>query len=553
MVWSALDFEFGNPLPQSLLRFPAVCIIGFVPHILVLLGIIVCLIIYGLGLLLSALAPTTDSLTLNLHQRLVNAHGNMQANLSLSAIRITRDMDFYTALLRTGFVAIRMASEAVYLNEDRSVSMPHHTWLEEARFREAEELRSQVVGMRFPDDQIGTIGHIPIKEGTKPGTTGFGRERAAQKVTRGRSGRGGRIAAGVTERSSTWLMALDYLLNISRLFARVSALSVLWFLSRLRIRTQPASLLWLARRQKLGTDDRASRGKNHELSGQDSAYLPGQGVIPGMDEIDVETEFRRQNGNQDEASLDAELYSHWASGGWWGVNDLSGDYVPKESNALWDTTSVLSTSSVETEDEACEVSPFDDDNHGSLARTSTMLSRESRLVPDPIWDINHFARLLHPATLEEREEAQALSAHLQSDRIMTRSAFRRYEQVRRSRVLLHPGYTSHRMSTSANRNTRLMSLDDDEVLLEQMILSRRQLRSPKSHEVHASSTAKMETEDGKSLPCVVCHMSARTIIVWPCRCLSLCDDCRVSLAMNNFDKCVCCRREVLSFSRIFVP
>ena len=53
--------------------------------------------------------------------------------------------------------------------------------------------------------------------------------------------------------------------------------------------------------------------------------------------------------------------------------------------------------------------------------------------------------------------------------------------------------------------------------------------------------------------CVVCQSAPRTVIVWPCRCLSLCDDCRVSLAMNNFDKCVCCRREVISFSRIFVP
>ena len=51
----------------------------------------------------------------------------------------------------------------------------------------------------------------------------------------------------------------------------------------------------------------------------------------------------------------------------------------------------------------------------------------------------------------------------------------------------------------------------------------------------------------------VCQSSPRSIIVWPCRCLSLCDDCRVTLAMNNFDKCVCCRRDVVSFSRVFVP
>lgn len=550
MVWSVIDFEFGNPLPQSLLRFPTVCIIGFVPHLLVLSGIIVCSMIYGLALILSALAPTTDSSTLNWRQRLATAHGNMQANLSLATIRITRDMDFYTALLRTGFTTITMASEAVYLNEERSVNMRHRTWLEEARLREVEELRSQTAGMRVANDHIGTIGLIPVKEGTGLGGSGFGRERSAQKVTGARGARGGRLTTGVTERSSTWVMALEYLLNITRLFARVGALSLLWFLGRLRIRTRPAYLLWLARRRKLETGHRASLEKNPD-SLKYTPYTIGKHELPCTDGVDVELEFRQANDYQDEASLDAELYNYWASGGWWGVSDMSGDYTPKESGEVWDNTSVLSTSSVEGDDELFERAILKHDNHDNLLKTSTISVCESHVVADPIWDTDHLARLLHPATLEEKEEARTLSAHLQSDKVMTRSAFRRHERVRRSRILW-PGLASHNMSSLRDQNTRL-NPDDDDQILEQILLSRRRLRMPGSVETQSSSSIGLEGEDSRSLPCVVCHTSARTIIVWPCRCLSLCDDCRVSLAMNNFDKCVCCRRDVHSFSRVYVP
>ncbi|KAG5929250.1 hypothetical protein E4U42_006508 [Claviceps africana] len=549
MIWSGIHFEFGNPLPQNLLRFPTVCIISFVPNLLVLSGIIVCSMIYGMALMLSAFTHTTDSSALNLRQRLANAHGNMQANVSLAAIRITRDMDFYTALLRTGFFAITMASEAVYLNEERNVNIPHHTWLEEARFREMEQLRRQAVGMRFENDNIGTIGLIPVKEGAEPGASGFGRERAAQKVTTGRSARAGRLTTGVAERSSTWMMALEYLLKITRLFASVGALSLLWFLGRLRLRTQPACLLWLARSRKLGTGHRVSTGENPESLGQHTPYSPDGHLDPGLEGIDIEFWFRQANDDQDEANLDAELYNYWASGGWWGVSDMSGDYVPKESSEVWDTTSVLSASSVEADGEGCGTSAFKDDNHDNLIKTS---GREGRLVADPIWDTNHLARLLHPATFEEQEEARALSAHLQCDKIMTRSAFRRHEQIRRGRILLPTGLARHNMSASMDRNAG-RSPDDFDQALEQMLLSRRRRRMPASLEVQANSSIELKAEESQSLPCVVCHMSARTIIVWPCRCLSLCDDCRVSLAMNNFDKCVCCRRDVHSFSRIYVP
>ncbi|PVG04101.1 hypothetical protein CPB86DRAFT_721686 [Serendipita vermifera] len=56
--------------------------------------------------------------------------------------------------------------------------------------------------------------------------------------------------------------------------------------------------------------------------------------------------------------------------------------------------------------------------------------------------------------------------------------------------------------------------------------------------------------------CVICMGSERVIICWPCRCLSMCDDCRSNLASRNGPSkhsCPCCRQSVEGFSRIFIP
>jgi hypothetical protein len=167
--------------------------------------------------------------------------------------------------------------------------------------------------------------------------------------------------------------------------------------------------------------------------------------------------------------------------------------------------------------------------------------------------MDDLARLLHPRSPEEREEAHALAAHLASDRIMTRSHYKQVQRLQRTQVLTsgRPGLF-HGMAVARGK----LSPEEEAQLLEQILLSKR--RQPEVEDgapgEPSSSWATGAAGLGPDGPqCVVCQSAARTIIVWPCRCLSLCDDCRVSLAMNNFDKCVCCRREVSSFSRIYVP
>lgn len=554
IVWSTIIFDFSDTTSQSLRRFPTVCIIGFLPHILVLAGILLCLTIYGFALLLSAISASanSDRASLTFRQRIMYAHENMQANVSLSSVRMTRDMDFYTALLRAGFAAITMASEAVYLNEDGGVNLQRHTWLEEARFREAEAMQRQWMGT----GGIGAIGLIPIKSDGTVVPNGYSRERAAQNVSKGQKEKSLRTGAGTgtgtSERSSRWLMALDFFLGIGRLIVRVIAVVTLRFLKVLRIRSEPRWLRWLAGRLKADgiaeKDELLERLRKHRANANRSSQ-----AIEG---IDIAAELRRAGNYDDEQQLQKDLYMYFVEGGPWGSGDSSGDYNPPDGDDLWDTTSVMSMSTNQSEAGDGDTSGWESEESGQKTPTqrSPRMTRENTPVADSPMDMGSLARLLSPGSKEDREEAANLAAHFESDKIMTRASFRRLEQLKRTRVLTSPGRqkggkTVNVLGTPSRRGTKL-NPDDEERMLEQLILSRRQAANDQIGDEERQPQA---GDDDSSPQCVVCQSSARTIIVWPCRCLSLCDDCRVSLAMNNFDKCVCCRRDVLSFSRIYVP
>ncbi|KAJ2851540.1 hypothetical protein IWW36_001024 [Coemansia brasiliensis] len=77
---------------------------------------------------------------------------------------------------------------------------------------------------------------------------------------------------------------------------------------------------------------------------------------------------------------------------------------------------------------------------------------------------------------------------------------------------------------------------DETESLAQLIQSR---RSVQPHE-----------DETRSL-CVVCWTNVRTVMLRPCRCLCLCNDCRAALVVRSFDHCPCCRRTVAGYSRVY--
>ncbi|AGO13353.1 AaceriAFR212Wp [[Ashbya] aceris (nom. inval.)] len=64
-----------------------------------------------------------------------------------------------------------------------------------------------------------------------------------------------------------------------------------------------------------------------------------------------------------------------------------------------------------------------------------------------------------------------------------------------------------------------------------------------------TSASKIQDEDA-DMSCVVCKTNLRNIVLWPCRCFALCEECRVSLGLRGFKACVCCRADVHGYSRL---
>lgn len=71
-----------------------------------------------------------------------------------------------------------------------------------------------------------------------------------------------------------------------------------------------------------------------------------------------------------------------------------------------------------------------------------------------------------------------------------------------------------------------------------------------------SATEKMQNksslrEHDLDTLCAVCKTNERNIILWPCKCFAICETCRISLALRDYKTCVCCRRNVEGFSRVY--
>jgi hypothetical protein len=180
-------------------------------------------------------------------------------------------------------------------------------------------------------------------------------------------------------------------------------------------------------------------------------------------------------------------------------------------------------------------------------------SRESTPSQDTLIDMGTLARLLDPHDRESRQEARILAAHLspgkESSQIMTRSRYQQQVERERSRILLSSRLIHGPSSSQSSGTKRKPTPEEESEILEHLILSRRAEKESLDSNTWESGATGLPNGP----PCVVCQTNSRAIITWPCRCLCICEDCRVSLAMNNFGSCVTCRQEVGGFMRLWVP
>lgn len=107
--------------------------------------------------------------------------------------------------------------------------------------------------------------------------------------------------------------------------------------------------------------------------------------------------------------------------------------------------------------------------------------------------------------------------------------------------------------------SRYGDLFSDEVIgtvLLSRILARRDLESAPDDTGSVSSVEfEADSDTDKALlatdmGCILCHDQPKNIVVWPCRCLSVCDTCRLLLGQRGYKKCLKCGAHVNGFSKI---
>lgn len=564
---------------NGLLHFPTVCMVGFVPHLVVLLGIMVCIGIYLLALMLTVLSLETNSFipaASTLRQKVRIAHENLQAAVQVRGIRIKWDEDIYTALLRLGFTALTAASEAVFLNEGRSVEVRQFSWLEEDRLDEIESSawpagRPSILSSSF---QISEEYGLPSgAEGTDTPESGYAKERKHDRDSKkGEKDANGVImypnhppdGVGAIQRTTRFYLLFIFMRGIYFLIGGWIAYGTGVLLDRIGFTRRPSwlrKIIGKSRKKEAARNEKAIvKGKSKSL---DFWLLTESGdlAIPRSDDLDIEREMRRrltmENGSDSvEEVLDDRLYSWWKMGGWWGTTDSSGSYVPTEDNE--DITSVVSMSETASTTDEDEDRDWQSESDGRRTPTQHSFGLDydpRKSIPAPFTDTPldaaALARLLSQPDQASKEEARMLAAHLNpksESQMVTRSRYREELETNRARVLLAGRY--HPTAVGGSGAKRLLTSAEEADVLEELILARRRARKV-GESRPPGPTSETEAEVGPV--CVVCQSQGRTIIAWPCRCLCVCEDCRVSLAMNNFSNCVTCRRGVTGFVRLWVP
>lgn len=541
-IWSFARYAMLNHargVQVGILRVPTVCIIGFIPHLLILLGILACGAIYSLAFTLTVLSPPPGQPAATWRERISLAYENLHANIHLSTItplNISWHEDFYTVILKIGFTILTAASEAVFLNESTRVNVTAMTWLDRKRLQEymlrRRRFRNEFTSL--PLELQGNIGDgmesvYKINPDAPLSTSGYARERTTREANAHTPRSSGQTGVGLQQRRGRWHLAYRFLTSISKLLTVISARITIAVLKKLRISYSPNWLRQFAGPQtpRMGNKDEV-QALGRLNSGQRPRGPDMERIV--RDDLSRNPDYANADRKVFEEQIDHQLYQTFLSSDVPWDLDTTTDYIPPVDD---DVTSVISVDTTNDDE-------WSDMSDGQRTPTQADMS-------DNTFDLSRLSHLidfLDPKTSEDQQEARVLARHLQSPKIMTRSRYREAVAADQEKLL-------HTLRIPIGKLTP----EEEEALLEDFLVERRHAKGATSNTDNGGGSWNSGAEGmGSEGPqCVVCQLSPRTVLVWPCGCLSLCDDCRVGLASKNYTACVCCRTNVVAYSKLFVP
>lgn len=109
--------------------------------------------------------------------------------------------------------------------------------------------------------------------------------------------------------------------------------------------------------------------------------------------------------------------------------------------------------------------------------------------------------------------------------------------------------TTNKSLGDTNRLTRLQysKLNQKEIL--QSVIF--QMRNKNNDNDNNDDTHSFVMDDDElELKCLVCEKHNRNIVLWPCKCLAICEHCRVTLGSRGFKSCVSCSTDVESYTKL---
>ncbi|SSD58271.1 uncharacterized protein SCODWIG_00032 [Saccharomycodes ludwigii] len=116
-------------------------------------------------------------------------------------------------------------------------------------------------------------------------------------------------------------------------------------------------------------------------------------------------------------------------------------------------------------------------------------------------------------------------------------------------------FSQNRSTTSSEPHmlTRSKYMEMNESTLLKDMIKRKQLSNNNSgvaENIYNHEDPQLDDLEEQQYLCVVCRTNMKNIILWPCRCFALCDDCRISLGVRGFKNCCCCRTKIKGFSKV---
>lgn len=500
---SFLTYFGWSVFSNRVFYFPTVCIIGYLPQLIMSVIIFMCGIIYGLACLL----------------------GGGAGNLSTSwkHVNISLKDDFYSCLFKVGVVALTTTSQATFINETALINQPTYTWIER------EDSKDKAHGESSVNQSISSVPILApsLLHASQDDISRFTLNSSLNSMSPySRETPLPPDLAGPRKRRHDGAIEPPKLLTLYRITSVFKmmhgmlvilihlVLKILWNIGFKYVLPSSKTNKSYPDGQPIGSAEALERVKNQVVystveddEGNWKTEEPGyQELLWGHLIPDVDnSKSYKPDALDDGFSTDEEGLEY------------ESDYEGGSSNSH--STNYISHVSYQRQ--PFSSTPFADKPKSTLAELYDLI------MPSP----QDLLALLAPQTPQQIENKRLLISHLEEHQDTAPSSSLSGDQPSKSTQVQRT-----RPVTRSQYKRRIW--DESKALLHTIETRRRKF---------------VVDDEIRETLCVVCQCSTRQVILWPCRCLAVCEECRMALVAQNFKGCVCCRRDVKSFSRIFVP